>query len=163
MYALNPCMHPGCRQNAISTIDENGNISEEPGYCPTHQAITAKNIADMRTAHPGAPVLVHPECAKEVRDAADFALSTGGMCHFARQSEAREIIVGTETGILHRLRKENPEKKFFPVSERTVCPNMKKNTLENLRTSLGEMITEVTVPEDIAVRARRAIDAMLAI
>ncbi|MBO6168275.1 MAG: quinolinate synthase NadA [Kiritimatiellae bacterium] len=134
-----------------------------PGYCPTHQAITAKNIADMRTAHPGAPVLVHPECAKEVRDAADFALSTGGMCHFARQSEAREIIVGTETGILHRLCKENPGKVFYPVNERMICPNMKKTTLESLRDALRDMKTRVTVPEDIARRAARAINAMLAI
>jgi len=134
-----------------------------PGYCPTHQAITAKGVADARAAHPGAPVLVHPECAKDVREAADFALSTGGMCRFARESAAKEIVVGTETGILHRLRKENPEKAFYPVNERMVCPNMKKTTLESLAASLREMKTRVVVPEDIAVRARRAIEAMLAI
>ncbi|MBR4258250.1 MAG: quinolinate synthase NadA [Kiritimatiellae bacterium] len=134
-----------------------------PGYCPTHQAITAKSVADARAAHPGAPVLVHPECAKDVREAADFALSTGGMCRFARESAAKEIVVGTETGILHRLRKENPEKVFYPVNERMVCPNMKKTTLESLAASLREMKTRVVVPEDIAVRARRAIEAMLAI
>ena len=134
-----------------------------PGYCPTHQAITAKSVADARAAHPGAPVLVHPECAKDVREAADFALSTGGMCRFARESAAKEIVVGTETGILHRLRKENPEKTFYPVNERMVCPNMKKTTLESLAASLREMKTRVVVPEDIAVRARRAIEAMLAI
>ena len=134
-----------------------------PGYCPTHQAITAKSVADARAAHPGAPVLVHPECAKDVREAADFALSTGGMCRFARESAAKEIVVGTETGILHRLRTENPEKVFYPVNERMVCPNMKKTTLESLAASLREMKTRVVVPEDIAVRARRAIEAMLAI
>ena len=134
-----------------------------PGYCPTHQAITAKSVADARAAHPGAPVLVHPECAKDVREAADFALSTGGMCRFARESAAKEIVVGTETGILHRLRKENPEKVFHPVNERMVCPNMKKTTLESLAASLREMKTRVVVPEDIAVRARRAIEAMLAV
>ena len=134
-----------------------------PGYCPTHASLTAKAIADARALHPGAPVLVHPECARDVRDAADERLSTGGMCRYARESAAKEMIVGTENGILHRLRKENPDKTFFPVSERTICPNMKKNTLENLRHSLSEMVTEVTVPEDIALRARRAIDAMLAV
>ena len=134
-----------------------------PGYCPTHQAITAKSVADARAAHPGAPVLVHPECAKDVREAADFALSTGGMCRFARESAAKEIVVGTETGILHRLRTENPEKTFYPVNERMVCPNMKKTTLESLAASLREMKTRVVVPEDIAVRARRAIEAMLAV
>jgi len=134
-----------------------------PGYCPTHAALTAKAVADARRLHPGAPVLVHPECPRDVREAADERLSTGGMCRYARESSAKEIVVGTETGILHRLRKENPEKAFYPVSEKLVCPNMKKNTLENLRDSLKEMKTEVTVPEEVAVRARRAIDAMLAV
>ena len=134
-----------------------------PGYCPTHQMITAKGIAEARALHPGAPVLVHPECPKDVRAAADHALSTGGMCTFARASAAREIVVGTETGILHRLRKENPGKAFYPVSERMVCPNMKKTTLENLAACLREMKTVVTVPEPIATRARRAVEAMLAV
>ena len=134
-----------------------------PGYGPTHAALTARTIADARAAHPGAPVLVHPECAKDVRDAADERLSTGGMCRYARESSAREIIVGTEVGILHRLRAENPEKVFHPVSERIVCPNMKKTTLDSLAECLREMKNRVVVPEEIAVRARRAIDAMLAI
>ena len=134
-----------------------------PGYCPTHAVLTAGAIEDARRLHPGAPVLVHPECARDVREAADERLSTGGMCRYARESSAREIVVGTETGILHRLRKESPEKAFYPVSEKLVCPNMKKNTLENLRDSLREMKTEVTVPDEVSVRARRAIDAMLAV
>ena len=134
-----------------------------PGYCPTHQIITVKGIAEARAAHPGAPVLVHPECAKDVRAAADHALSTGGMCKFARESSEKEIIVGTETGILHRLRKENPEKTFYPVTERMICPNMKKTTLENLRDCLQEMKNVVVVPEPTATQARRAVQAMLAI
>ena len=134
-----------------------------PGYCPTHAAITVAAIEAARKAHPGAPVMVHPECAKDVRAAADERLSTGGMCRFARESSAPEFIVGTEIGILHRLRKENPEKTFYPVSERIVCPNMKKTTLENLAESLRTMKTEVTVPDDISRRARRAIEAMLAV
>ena len=134
-----------------------------PGYCPTHAALTARAVEESRRLHPGAPVLVHPECPRDVREAADERLSPGGMCRYARESPAREIVVGTETGILHRLRKENPGKAFHPVSERLVCPNMKKNTLENLRDALKEMKTEVVVPEDVAARARRAIDAMLAV
>ncbi len=134
-----------------------------PGYCPTHQMITVKGIEAARALHPGAPVLVHPECPKDVRAAADHALSTGGMCTFARANAAREIVVGTETGILHRLRKENPGKAFYPVSERMVCPNMKKTTLDNLAACLREMKTVVTVPEPIATRARRAVEAMLAV
>lgn len=134
-----------------------------PGYCPTHAAITASAIENARRQHPGAPVMVHPECAKDVRDAADERLSTGGMCRFARESPHRAFIVGTEVGILHRLRRENPEKAFYPVSDRIVCPNMKKTTLDNLAESLREMRTEVEVPQDIATRAKRAIDAMLAV
>ena len=134
-----------------------------PGYCPTHAALTVKAIQDARAAHPGAPVLVHPECAKDIRDAADARLSTGGMCRFARESAAPEIIVGTEVGILHRLRQESPGKRFYPVSERLVCPNMKKTTLENLLESLREMKTRVTVDAAVSRRAKRAIDAMLAL
>ena len=134
-----------------------------PGYCPTHAALTAKSIADARAAHPGAPVLVHPECAKDVRDAADERLSTGGMCRYARESDAKEIVVGTEVGILHRLRAENPGKSFFPVNDRLVCPNMKKTTLEGVAEALREMRHRVEVPEAVAVRARRAIEAMLAV
>ena len=134
-----------------------------PGYCPTHAMLTAAKIEEARKEHPGAVVMVHPECAKDVRDAADQRLSTGGMCAFARESDAKEFIVGTEVGILHRLRKENPGKAFYPVTERLICPNMKKTTLESLRTSLAEMKTRVVVPEEIATRAKRAIDARLAI
>jgi quinolinate synthase len=120
-------------------------------------------IADARAAHPGAPVMVHPECTKDVRDAADERLSTGGMCRFARETSAKTILVGTEKGILHRLRKENPDKEFFPVSEALVCPNMKKSTLENVRDALRDFKHLVTVEQSVAERARRAIDAMLAV
>ncbi len=134
-----------------------------PGYCPTHARLTVQAIEKARAAHPGAPVMVHPECAKDVRDAADERLSTGGMCRYARESAAKTILVGTEMGILHRLQKENPEKTFIPVSEALVCPNMKKTTLENLAAALREMKTRVTVPSEVASKARKAIDAMLAI
>ena len=134
-----------------------------PGYCPTHARLTPKMSADARAAHPGAPVMVHPECPKDVREAADEQLSTGGMCRFARESDAQTILVGTEVGILHRLRKENPDKTFVSVSDTLVCPNMKKTTLENLRDCLRDMSNRVVVEKDVADRARRAIDAMLAV
>ena len=133
-----------------------------PGYCPVHAGLTAEAVAKARAAHPGAPVLVHPECAKEVRDAADERLSTGGMCKYARESAATDIIVGTEIGILHRLQRENPAKRFHPVAE-LVCADMKKATLENVRDALKEMRHVVIVPEAVAVRANRAIEAMLEI
>ena len=134
-----------------------------PGYCPTHARLTAARVAAARAAHLGAPVLVHPECAKDVRDAADECLSTGGMCAYARNSAASEIVVGTEVGILHRLRNENPEKRFHPIDDGMVCPNMKKATLNNLRDCLRDMSPRVVVDADVAARAKRAIDAMLAI
>ena len=134
-----------------------------PGYCPTHARLTAKAVADARAAHPGAPVIVHPECARDVREAADANLSTGGMCRYARESAAQTVLVGTEAGLLHRLRQENPGKTFLPVSEGLICPNMKKTTLENLAESLREMKTAVEVDPPVAAGARRAIKAMLAV
>jgi quinolinate synthase len=134
-----------------------------PGYCPVHAALTRERIEAARAAHPGAIVMVHPECPAAVREAADEALSTGGMCAFAKASPATEFIVGTETGILHRLRKENPGKVFHAVGDDVVCPDMKKMTLESVRDALKEMKHEVIVPAEVSVKAKRAIDAMLAV
>lgn len=134
-----------------------------PGFCPTHARITEAHIRAARDAHPGAPVLVHPECPKPVRDAADAVFSTGGMCRYVQGRPENAFVIGTETGILHRLRNENPGKTFFPLLELAVCPNMKKITLEKILWSLRDMQTVVAVPEPVSLRARRAIDAMLAI
>jgi quinolinate synthase len=134
-----------------------------PGFCPTHARFTEAHIRAARAAHPGAPVLVHPECPKPVRDAADAVLSTGGMCRHVLGRPEPAFVIGTETGILHRLRRENPGKTFFPLLEQAVCPNMKKTTLEKVLWSLRDMQTPVTVPEPVASRARRAIEAMLAV
>ena len=133
------------------------------GCCPIHAKLTASDIAAARAAHPEAVVMVHPECSEEVRNAADKALSTGGMCAFAKESDAQEFIVGTECGILHRLEKENPTKRFYCAGSNIVCQDMKKITLEKLRDCLAGMKEEVVVPVDIAVKAKRAIDAMLAL
>ena len=134
-----------------------------PGFCPTHARLTVQQIRDARAAHPGAPVLVHPESPKPVRDAADAVLSTGGMCRYVLGRPEPAFIIGTETGILHRLAQENPAKTFFPLLEQAVCPNMKKITLEKVLWSLRDMQTVIAVPADIARRARRSIEAMLAI
>ena len=131
------------------------------GYCPIHDRLELRHIAEgRREAGPDAPVLVHPECDKPVREAADFCLSTGGMCRFVKESAATRFVIGTEEGILHRLEKENPDKEFFPIGD-LVCADMKKITLEKVLRSLKLGETEVTVPEEIAVRARRAIERML--
>ena len=134
-----------------------------PGCCPIHAKLASERIAEARAAHPGAPVLVHPECPKDVRDAADECLSTGGMCAYARQSAASEIIVGTETGILHRLRAENPEKTFYPLDSGLICADMKKVTLEKVRNCLRDLSPVVTVAPETALPAKHAIDAMLAV
>ena len=133
-----------------------------PGYCPTHAKLTAAQIAAAKAAHPGAPVMVHPECPKEVRDVADQVLSTGGMCKWAKETDAKVILVGTELGICHRLQNENPDKTFIPVADHLICPNMKKTTLENLKACLETLSPKVTVPPAIAIPAKRAIDNMLA-
>ena len=133
------------------------------GYCPIHAKLTAEQIRVARERFGrDIPVLVHPECAKEVRDAADECLSTGGMCRFVKESPAKEFIIGTESGILHRLEKENPDKMFFPVGD-LCCEDMKKITLENLRDALKENKVEVEVEAEVARKAKKAIEAMLAI
>lgn len=108
-------------------------------------------------------MIVHPECTPQVIALADKVLSTGGMCRYSKESKASEIIVGTEVGILYRLRKENPEKTFYPASELAVCPNMKLTTLEKILWSLEDMEYEVKVPQDIRIKAKKAVDKMLSI
>lgn len=132
-----------------------------PGYCPTHARIQAADILRQREEYPQAEVMVHPECRPEVIELADVVTSTGGMCRHAQATTARQIIVGTEVGIIYRLRKENPAKMFIPVSEQALCPNMKLITLENVLWSLKDMAPEVKVPEDIRLRAKAAVDRML--
>ncbi|MBU2226368.1 MAG: quinolinate synthase NadA [Proteobacteria bacterium] len=132
-----------------------------PGFCPTHARILPEHIEAARALHPGAVVMCHPECRPEVSALADLTISTGGMIRYAREAETREIIVGTEPGIIHRLKKENPDKNFYPVSDAVVCPNMKRTSLEKVLWALEDMTYAIEVPEEIAARARRCIEAML--
>ena len=134
-----------------------------PGYCPTHARIMPQEITRLKQENPTAKIIVHPECRPEVIILADEVLSTSGMINFARKTEAQEIIVGTEIGIIYRLKKENPGKKFFPASEQAVCPNMKLVTLEKVLWSLEEMSPETEVPEEIRLKAKIAVDRMLEI
>lgn len=133
------------------------------GYCPTHTKILPEDIVKQVRLYPGAKVIVHPECIPAVIDLADEALSTGKMCKYVKESDAKEFIIGTEIGIIHRLSKENPEKKFYPATELAICPNMKRITLEKVLWSLEDLKEEVNVPDDIRKRARKAIDKMLEI
>ena len=133
-----------------------------PGYCPTHARINPKDILDLKSAHPRALAIAHPECPKPVRAVSDHILSTGQMCTFVRESPASEFIVATEEGLIHRLRKDHPDKTFYRVSPFAVCPIMKRITLEKVLFSLREMKTVIRVEEPIASRARRSIEQMLA-
>ena len=134
-----------------------------PGYCPTHARIRDRDIIRLKQEYPQAKVVVHPECRPEVIALADEVASTGGIIRYARREDVRELIVGTEMGIIHRLKKENPGKKFIPVTEQAVCPNMKLITLEKVLWSLEEMAPVVTVPEKIRFKAKATVDKMLAI
>lgn len=133
------------------------------GYCPTHHRILAQDIISMKAKYPNAKVMVHPECTADVIAQADVALSTGGMIKYAKETDAKEFIVGTEIGLLYTLGKDNPDKKFYPVSRLSDCPNMKLNTLEKILWSLEDLVYQVTVPEDIRIKAWNAIDKMLKI
>ena len=132
-----------------------------PGYCPVHMEIKKEDILRKRERHPEAVVVAHPECRDEVVELADEVLSTGGMCRYAREMPAREMIVGTEVGILHRLRRENPEKRFYPASKKAVCPDMKLATLPKIQSALEDLKFEVRVPSDVRARARKSIIRML--
>lgn len=131
------------------------------GFCPTHARILPEDIERQRRLHPEAEVLAHPECTPGVIDRADLVLSTEGICRRAKEGSAREYIIATETGMLYRLGKENPDKIFHAASEHAVCPNMKLTTLEKVLWSLEGMTHEVTVPEDVMDRARGSIRRML--
>ena len=133
-----------------------------PGYCPTHLRILPEDIIRRKHEHPEAKVVVHPECRPEVIALADEALSTSGIIRYAAREDVSELIVGTEVEILHRLKKENPGKKFIPASEKAVCPNMKLITLDKVLHSLETLTPEIKVPEEIRVRAKAAVDRMLA-
>jgi len=132
-----------------------------PGYCPTHIKITPSDIEEGRRKNPGCIVMVHPECRPEVTHLADEVLSTGGMLRFASASDAKKFLVGTEIGILHRLKKENPDKEFIPATESAICPNMKKITLEKILSSLENLAPQILVLEPVRSMAYRALLPLL--
>ncbi len=133
------------------------------GYCHVHHRFTPQDIRDARARHPEAEVWVHPECPVAVSDLADKVLSTGKMVLEARTTARKEVLIGTEKGIIYRLAKENPAVAFFPVRETAVCVHMKMTTLPKVLRALETGAHRVTVPKDVADRARGAIEAMLEI
>jgi quinolinate synthase len=132
----------------------------ERGFCPTHLLFQPEDVQALKMRHPNALVMVHPECSVEMQEIADFIGSTSQMCKYAKESNAETFIVATEEGLMHRLRKENPGKEFILAYDGAVCPNMKLNTLERLYVALKEERHVVTVPENMAKRARKALEKM---
>ncbi|MGH7376043.1 MAG: quinolinate synthase NadA, partial [Candidatus Methylomirabilales bacterium] len=157
----------------VAQQTKRSNIIAYPGYCHVHKTIQPANVARILEEHPDAELLLHPECGcvsscmAKVFDGTlpqsrTYFLSTEGMARHIKESSAEEFAVGTEIGILHRLRKENPDKIFYPVNPQAVCAFMKTITLDRVLRSLETLEPEVQVPEEIARKARRAIDRMLA-
>ncbi|NCO51668.1 MAG: quinolinate synthase NadA [Deltaproteobacteria bacterium] len=133
------------------------------GYCPTHERLQVRDIETARRAHPDAVFIAHPECSPEILERADHICSTSGMYEYVANSSAATFIIGTEMGILHRLRTQNPHKKFIMPSKALICPNMKLTSLEDLLHCLETMRPRVTVAPETAEKARRALDRMLAV
>jgi len=132
----------------------------EWGFCPTHVLFQPEDVTILKQQYPDAVVMVHPECSTDMRKVADFVGSTSKMCRYARETQAKTVIVGTEEGLLHRLRKENPEKRFVVAYKDAVCPNMKLTTLDRLYTALKEDKHVIKVPKPVAERARAALERM---
>jgi quinolinate synthase len=134
-----------------------------PGYCPTHHHASAEDLKKTKMMHPDAMTLAHPECPPDIRNSADLLLSTGQMLKYVKNSDRREFIITTEVGIIHTLKKQNPEKRFCPASERFVCPNMKKITLEKILFALEDNKYVIKVPDEIADKARKSLERMVAV
>ncbi|MDP2233305.1 MAG: quinolinate synthase NadA, partial [Actinomycetota bacterium] len=133
------------------------------GFCPTHEQVSAEQLAEELARHPNAEVIAHPECRPEVVDMADEVLSTSQMlCHVATSS-AEEFIVVTEEGLLHGLAKAAPGKRFMNLEPRMICPNMKVTTIEKVRDCLRDMSGEVVVTEDVRLAALASVEKMIAI
>ena len=133
------------------------------GYCLTHQRVTPEEVQRAKAAHPDAVVMVHPECRPEVVDLADIVCSTEQMARYARESPAHKFLVGTEMGLIYKLQKDNPEKKFYLLSQGLICPNMKRTSLRHVLDALITLEPRITVPDEIRIKAKRALDRMLAV
>jgi len=132
-----------------------------PGFCPTHMRITPGDLKCRKEEYPDAAVIVHPEARLDVLALADEALSTGGMCKFARETNKKTIIVATEMGMIYRLKKENPDKQFIPVSEQAICPNMKMTRLDDVLNSLENMENKIKVSDEVRIKAKSSITKMI--
>ena len=139
------------------------NIIIYPGFCYVHHRLRSEQVKLAKQLHPDAQILVHPECRPEVIALADAALSTSQMLRYVKASSHRSFIIGTEEGILHRLRLENPGKSFYLVTNSQICIDMKKTTLETVAQTMEFKQNIVTVPEEVRLKAKQAVDRMLTV
>lgn len=154
---------PDRNLGAFVSLHTDKKIHLWPGFCHVHDNISEDDIKELKSLHPGADFLAHPECRPEVLSFADHILSTSGIVKEAGKSGSTEFIIGTENEIVQNLKRKYPDKKFYPVSRKAVCYNMKKITLESILNSLQNMEYEIHVPENIRVKARKTLDRMLEI
>ena len=133
------------------------------GYCPTHMVFTKEKLLELKKEHPDAEIFAHPECRIEVQEIANKICSTSQMISNAKKSNATKFIICTEIGMIHRLKKENPEKDFIPGSPNGICPNMKLSTLEKVLWALEDLKYEIDVAESVRQRALQAIEKMVAL
>jgi quinolinate synthase len=138
-------------------------ISYWDGYCPVHNNLSVEQVRNVKKAHPEAIFLAHPECPPDVLDLADEVKSTSGMIAFATSSKKKEFIIGTETGILYPLSKAAPDKLFIPADPNMICADMKKTGLRDVLMSLENMKPQVNVPNKTRLKAKKAVERMLAI
>ena len=131
-----------------------------PGFCSTHHKIRKQDILRLKEQHPNAEILVHPECRPEIVDIADYAYSTNGMINHAKKSDSKEFIIGTEKELCYRLKKENPNKEFYPIKY-AICPNMKKTTLEKVLKSLETLEPQISLTDDVIEKAKKPLQRMM--
>jgi quinolinate synthase len=145
----------------VKNILKDKNIELWPGFCPTHNNITLNETLEIKRKHPNAEVLVHPECSKQIVRLADYVGSTSQIIKYVASSDQKEFVIGTEMGVLHKLRKDNPDKKFHLLFHRLICADMKKIGLQDVLDALKYERHEITVNEEIRVKALKALNRML--
>ncbi len=154
---------PDCNLAHFVSRQTKKEIIPWPGYCITHHRISPDDVDRARRINPNAPVIVHPECRPGVVERADAVLGTGGMIRFVKETEAQEVIVGTEEGMIYRLRQERSDIKFYLLSPGLLCPDMKYTTPDKVVSSLENMQHRITVPPEIRKQAAGALQRMLKI
>ena len=156
-------MIPDKNLSQYVSLSTNKSMEWWNGFCPTHALMKPEEVLKAKSENPDALFVCHPECSPDIVELADHVTSTSGMYKYVQESEVKKFIIGTEMGILWRMRRDNPEKDFILPSESLICPNMKLTTLEDVLESLQKMENVVTVDNDIRIKAKGTLDRMLAV